>query len=127
MSDEEAAGSKAFPREGSEDFFVREAMLTDTNDWMISAADRKWWMRFVGRAISRSKQSRDSEQVESSWWVGKPWRRVEMLVLDSYFNGERSCREFTVSVGLGSRRFGWHMAGSLTRAPGFDYSDEPYQ
>lgn len=65
--------------------------------------------------------------VESAHWIGKPWRRVELLVNDFYWKGVRSDRTWDLSLSLGFRRLGLFFHWSMARSRGFDYSDEPHQ
>lgn len=65
-----------------------------------------------------------NDQRERCWWIGKPWRRVELLMQDVFWRGERVDRTTTSSLTIGFRRLGWHLHISLTRAVGMDYSDE---
>lgn len=60
-------------------------------------------------------------QRERSWWIGKPWRRIELNVY-----GESDYREWEVTWTLAWPRVGWHLHGSLARSFN-DYSDEPNQ
>lgn len=60
-------------------------------------------------------------QRERSWWVGKPWRRIELSVY-----GEGEYREWDFTINLGIPRFGWHIHWTLVRSYN-DYSDEPNQ
>lgn len=67
------------------------------------------------------------ENRETSRWIGKPWRRVELVVQDYLHDGERYARDWWVTLSVGSIRLGWHFHATLTRSPGFDYSDEEHQ
>jgi hypothetical protein len=67
------------------------------------------------------------ENVEHAWWIGKPWRRVELLVHDIYFRGARVDRSYDLSVHLGILRLGLGGELRVFYAAGFDYSDEPNQ
>lgn len=60
-------------------------------------------------------------QRERSWWIGKPWRRIELTV-----HGEGEYREWEIVAGVGSSRLGWHFHVTLARSFN-DYSDEPNQ
>lgn len=73
-------------------------------------------VRLIGRSDEASYGQR-----ERSWWVGKPWRRIELNVF-----GEAEFREWELNVNLGCRRFGWHWSASITRSF-YDYSEEPNQ
>lgn len=61
------------------------------------------------------------EQRQRSWWIGKPWRRLELNVF-----GEGEYREWDVTWTIAWPRIGWHLHGSLARSFN-DYSDEPNQ
>lgn len=86
--------------------------------------DYRTWVPFV--AHSDEKGYSDGVR-ERSWWIGKPWRRVELLRIDSFYRDELVDSQYVLSVSLGSSRLGWHVHGALTRAVGMDYSDEPHQ
>jgi hypothetical protein len=60
-------------------------------------------------------------QRERSWWIGKPWRRIELNVF-----GEGEYREWEVAFTLAWPKMGWHLHGTLVRSWN-DYSDEPNQ
>lgn len=72
----------------------------------------------IGRQDTRYFGQRERER---SWWIGKPWRRIELTVF-----GEGEYREWQLSFSLGVRRFGWKVNGSLVRSWN-DYFDEPNQ
>lgn len=68
----------------------------------------------------------DSSQ-ETTYWIGKPWRRLELLIQRVFWKDECIDTTWTASATLGLRRLGWHFHGSLTRQLGADYSDEENQ
>lgn len=78
----------------------------------------------VGRSDSGLPVPEWSPQRERCWWVGKPWRRVEVEVTDTYYRGEMIDRVIHFQVGLGLRRLGWHFSWSATRSVGSDYSED---
>jgi len=77
----------------------------------------------VGRQVSGPLYNGDME--ENIAWIGKPWRRLELLVQRTFWKGECVDRTWTASASLGLRRLGWHLHIALTRQVGQDYSDEP--
>lgn len=66
-------------------------------------------------------------QTETTHWLGKPWRRLELLVTDTFYKGERVDRTYHASAHLGLRRLGWAFTASVTRQRPLDYSEEPNQ
>jgi len=69
----------------------------------------------------------DRDHPERSWWVGKPWRRVEVYRRDAFYKGERIDRSWDVAIHLGCRRLGVGLELRAFRAVGMDYSEEPHQ
>lgn len=78
----------------------------------------------IGKEVSRDH---DGSHVETSRWIGKPWRRIELVVTDFYWKGERADRTWDLSFSVGFRRLGFFFHWSIARSVGFDYSDEPHQ
>ena len=66
-------------------------------------------------------------QEEAATWIGKPWRRLELLRTRTFYKGKCVDTQRTWSLNLGSVRLGLHLNVSLTRAVGADYSDEEHQ
>lgn len=81
-------------------------------------------MKLMARDVVRFNAG---EQEEDTRWIGKPWRRLELLVQRSFYKGECVDTTWTASASLGLRRLGWHLHVALTRSVGMDYSDEPHQ
>lgn len=62
--------------------------------------------------------------VESIHWIGKPWRRIELLVNDFWWKGERTERTWDLTFHLGFRRLGFFLHWTIARSRGYDYSEE---
>lgn len=75
----------------------------------------------IGREVSRD---RDGSHVESQYWIGKPWRRVTLLVNDFYWKGERSERSWDLTVHIGFRRLGFGASWIIFRSLPMDYTEE---
>lgn len=63
--------------------------------------------------------------VEEIRWIGKPWRRVELLTNRFFWKGEQVdvTRDLTFHAGL--RRLGLAFTFTVIRTASFDYTDEP--
>lgn len=68
----------------------------------------------------------DGSHVQTERWIGKPWRRITLIVDDFYWKGERSERTWDVSFHLGFHVLGiflnWSIAHS--HSAGYDYYSE---
>jgi hypothetical protein len=69
--------------------------------------------------------SHDGALQEDIRWIGKPWRRLELLNHRYYYRGECIETTWTASASLGLRRLGWHLHFALTRDRDQNYSEEP--
>lgn len=80
-----------------------------------------------GHEVAKYWQNQRDDHQEETRWIGKPWRRIELLTTRSFYKGEcvDTIRHFTVS--LGCRRLGLHTQFSFTHQLGLDYSEEPNQ
>lgn len=76
----------------------------------------------IGREISPATEFNSMEERQS--WIGKPWRRLELLVHRHHWRGEVETTDWTFSVNIGSRRLGLNLNVSLTRDACMDYSEE---
>lgn len=56
-------------------------------------------------------------------WVGKPWRRIELLTHRHYWNGEQTEVDRTLTMHLGRKRGGLSATLALS-LDGYDYSEE---
>lgn len=82
-------------------------------------------MPYVGNLVGRETTSDfRGENREDARWVGKPWRRLDLFVWETFRKGERVDRSWEASVNLGSRRLGFNLRLALTRQVGMDYSEE---
>jgi hypothetical protein len=61
---------------------------------------------------------------EERRWIGKPWRRVELLTNRTFWKGEEidTARDLTFHVG--SRQLGLAFTFTVTKHSVLDYSDE---
>ena len=75
----------------------------------------------VGRDLWPAGQDGHEEDCR---WIGKPWRRLELLINRHFWQGELVERNWTASVTLGLRRLGWTLQFSLTRDQVQDWSEE---
>lgn len=71
--------------------------------------------------------SYDGSIVEICRWIGKPWRRIELLSNEYWHKGEMVERTWDLSFSIGLRRIGVFFHWNISRSRGFDYSDEPHQ
>jgi hypothetical protein len=78
--------------------------------------------RFVGREDSNVF---GSDHLEQQRWIGKPWRRINLLTNRTYWKGEQVDVTRDLSFHIGFRRLGLFLTFSVARQVGFDYSDEP--
>ena len=65
-----------------------------------------------------------ADQPEQIRWIGKPWRRVELLTQRVFYRGEEIDRTRTLSIHFGLRRLGFGITISLVKASVLDYSEE---
>lgn len=70
------------------------------------------------------EMSLSNSMYEKLYWVGKPWRRLEIIVHDLVWKGEidKQARTWNLDLHLGFRD--WGMTWSLFHSPGADYSDD---
>lgn len=66
----------------------------------------------------------NSQTLERIWWIGKPWRRIELLVTDHIWKREidRESRSWSLDLHFGFR--GWGVTWSLIHSPGYGYEEE---
>ncbi len=77
--------------------------------------------RFVGRDDWPPTEWDSSGELTR--WVGKPWRRIEVVTRTYTWKGETEVTDRTVQLHLGSRRLGLAMTLILSRTQ-YDYSEE---
>src|SRR5437763_1573026 len=80
-------------------------------------------MQFLPIGREDSPETASNEMREETRWIGKPWRRIELLRHRYFYKGENFTTERTLSIHLGSRRLGLFLTLILVRAPGYDYSE----
>lgn len=61
---------------------------------------------------------------EERRWIGKPWRRVELLTNRHFWKGEECSLTRDLTLHLGLRRLGFGLTVSFHRADVLDYSEE---
>jgi hypothetical protein len=74
--------------------------------------------------IGRETNDDGQGMVQTLRWIGKPWRRIELLVSEFYWKGELAERSWDLTLHLGSRRLGWAVTWSISRSAVMDYSEE---
>ena len=86
--------------------------------------ERLWRCLPIGRSDS-SPFGSDNDSLEEIRWIGKPWRRIELLTNRYFYKGEQieAIRDLTFHIG--SRRLGVFATVILSRNRGFAYEDEP--
>lgn len=75
----------------------------------------------IGREDNWSFQRDHLEQIR---WIGKPWRRIELLVNRHYWRGDQAEVNRDLTFHLGSRRLGVYVQFAIGRIPGLDYSED---
>jgi hypothetical protein len=65
------------------------------------------------------------DQREEHRWIGKPWRRVELVRNLVFYRGELIDVGRTLSIHLAIRRLGLALSLTLVRQSALDYSEEP--
>jgi hypothetical protein len=81
--------------------------------------------RVVGHSVSPEQNWNPTR--EESRWIGKPWRRIELLTQRQFYRGEEVGRDRDVTVHLGLRRLGLSLTLILGKHDVLDYSDEENQ
>jgi hypothetical protein len=81
-------------------------------------------MSLIGRYTSPPSSWQPLE--ESASWIGKPWRRIELLTRRYFYLGEEVERERDLTFHFGSWRLGFGITLILSKGR-HDYSDEPNQ
>jgi hypothetical protein len=78
-------------------------------------------MSLIGREDSPATQWNDlAEEIR---WIGKPWRRIELLTQRHYWKGEQTEVNRTLSFHLGRRGGGFNATLTLSHDH-YDYSEE---
>jgi hypothetical protein len=77
--------------------------------------------RIVGREDSAIFGSDSREEIR---WIGKPWRRVELLTHRTFWKGEEIDTTRDLSFHLGLRRLGFGVTLSFAKATVLDYGEE---
>ena len=65
-----------------------------------------------------------SDGREERRWIGKPWRRIELLTTRTYWKGDEIDTARDLSIHFGLRRLGLAFTFSVCRQSVLDYSDE---
>lgn len=73
--------------------------------------------------IGRERMPDGNGMVEEMAWVGKPWRRIELLTHRFFWKGEETERSRTLTFHLGQRHGGFNITLILARGH-YDYSEE---
>lgn len=64
---------------------------------------------------------------ETRRWIGKPWRRIELLTHRHFYKGEQVGQNRDLTLHLGSRRLGLSVTLIFGKHDVLDYSDEEHQ
>lgn len=72
--------------------------------------------------VSRERVIFNNQSIQDSRWIGKPWRRISLLVNYYIWKGEASLDSWSFSLHF--RIFGLMFLWDITRAPGYDYEEE---
>jgi len=75
----------------------------------------------IGREVSPETEW-DGLREEQAW-IGKPWRRVELLTHRHFWQGEQIEVDRTLTLHLGRKRGGFSVTLILSRDH-YDYSEE---
>lgn len=80
-------------------------------------------MSLIGREDS---QVFGADSLEERRWIGKPWRRLELMTNRTFWRGEEvdGSRSRDMSVHIGLRRLGIGLTLAVTKAPCLDYDDD---
>lgn len=70
-----------------------------------------------------SPETEWNQMREEARWVGKPWRRIELLTRRFFYKGEQHEVERDVTIHFGLRRFGIGFTFIVTRGVP-EYGDE---
>lgn len=82
-------------------------------------------MSIIGRSVS--PETTWSPVRESEVWIGKPWRRISLLVIRHFYKGEEVDRSRDLTLHLGLRRLGFYVTLAVGKHTVLDYSDEEHQ
>ncbi len=91
----------------------------------MSAAYRsgsRWPLGFA-----ESPETDWSQTRETNRWIGKPWRRIELLTNRNFYKGREVGRNRDLTVHFGLRRLGIGVTLILMKVDALDYSDEEHQ
>lgn len=87
----------------------------------MAEARESLFASLVGREDSAVFGSDSREEIR---WVGKPWRRIELLTNRTFWKGEEIDTTRDLSFHLGMRRLGFGVTVSFTRQAVMDYGEE---
>ena len=75
----------------------------------------------VGREVSPETEFNSLREEQA--WIGKPWRRIELLTQRHFWKGEQTEVNRTLTLHLGRKRGGFNVTLILSRDH-YDYSEE---
>lgn len=81
--------------------------------------------KLIGHDSHDHTPSQPDGILETTWWIGKPWRRVELVVRDVKC-APGQYREWDLTITLAVPRWGWHWHTEIKRSF-YDYGEEPNQ
>jgi len=109
---------EVYDEQGYPGFAGLEAIVRERNETAAST----WPLGF-----SESPEQDWSPRRETSRWIGKPWRRIELLTVRDFWKGEEVGRSRALTIHFGLRRLGLGFTLILMKADVLDYSDEENQ
>jgi hypothetical protein len=94
--------------------------------WEDSPDAHTWPVGFAEVDYDYDLQKRPQTR-QTLRWIGKPWRRIELLTHRHFYKGEQVGRGRDLSLHLGLHRFGLCVTLIFGKHDVLDYSDEEHQ
>jgi len=91
-----------------------------------SSAARSWPVAVVESDYNYDRVQRPQTR-ETTRWIGKPWRRIELLTNRHFYKGEQVGQDRDLTLHLGLRRLGLSVTLIFGKHDVLDYSDEENQ
>lgn len=82
-----------------------------------------WPLAFVETEYDFDREQRPQRR-ETLRWVGKPWRRIELLTHRHFYKGEQVGQDRDLTLHLGLCKFGLCVTVTLGKHDVLDYSEE---
>jgi len=83
----------------------------------------RWPLAFAEAEFDYDHERRPQTR-ETIRWIGKPWRRVELLTLRHFYKGGQVSQNRDLTLHLGLRRLGLSVTLILGKHDVLDYSEE---